>query len=201
MLKSCGKLLIILMSLNVVSYAVSDDINKHTAPPQKSLLKKIIDSYNDASNTDKTLKHLLDAKMYLSTAEHDLLVSHDKDGAQNDIDNTLSFLREAETVSSSKEIKIEITQLVSKLTSLKKMTAEKGEISQDDSVDKLLELAQNKLMEAKKKTISSLAREKEISDIHAEIQRLRDRIEHDDLRSDYESAMQMLNIIIRDLSK
>ena len=183
-----------------MSIATSDNTKQETIEVPKSLLQKIIDSYENASNTDKTLKHLLDAKMYLSTAEHDLLVSHDKNKAQNDIESSLRFLLEAEKTASTK-IKKEVTSLTLRLKALEKITAEKPEIGLDNEVDQLLNEAQAKVLEAKEKSSSLPNRQQRIEDINQKIQVLRKQIAHEDLREDYELSMIALNKIIMNLSK
>ncbi len=57
----------------------------------ESLLQQLVNSYVNSSKEDNALRHLLDAKMYLSTAEHDLLVSHNKESAKGDIESSLRY--------------------------------------------------------------------------------------------------------------
>ncbi len=164
-------------------------------PPQ-SLLQRIIDSYVSSSNTDKTLKHLLDAKMYLSTAEHDLLVSHDKQGAHDNIENSLHFLAEANTVASP-DNKTRISKLIETLKRLEIKTDNNVQAGKDNEVDKLLGVAQTTLLKAKE--IASPEEVQEIANINTRIQKLREQIEHINLRDDYEQNMHILNDIINSL--
>jgi len=55
-------------------------------------------SWSDTSTANKTMKHLLDAKLHFTYAEHDLFVAHNRDKANKEIRRTLIFLDEAEKV-------------------------------------------------------------------------------------------------------
>ncbi len=163
---------------------------------EDSLLQRIVDSYISSSNTDKTLKHLLDAKMYLSTAEHDLLVSHDKKSAHEDIESTLQFLAEAVDVAKP-DIKTRVIALIETLKVLEQRTDNKAQAGKDNEVDDLLGVAQKNLLKAS--DIASPEEKQEIAKINNSIQRLRNKIEHVNLRDDYEKSMQTLNEIINAL--
>lgn len=163
---------------------------------EDSLLQRIVDSYISSSNTDKTLKHLLDAKMYLSTAEHDLLVSHDKKSAHEDIESTLQFLAEAVDVAKP-DIKTRVAALIETLKVLEQRTDNKAQAGKDSEVDDLLGVAQKNLLKAS--DIASPEEKQEIAKINNSIQRLRNKIEHVNLRDDYEKSMQTLNEIINAL--
>jgi hypothetical protein len=67
-----------------------------------SLIKResehLIHSYTESANNNRILKHLLDAKMHFYTAEHDLFVSHDSKDAQQELNNSLNYLTEANAI-------------------------------------------------------------------------------------------------------
>ena len=71
MKKAICKFIFISMT-SFMMFALSADTSTDTEKP-KSLLQQLVDSYLDSSATNTVLKHLLDSKMYLSTAEHDFL--------------------------------------------------------------------------------------------------------------------------------
>ncbi len=198
-----GLLALALCLTTVGSFLFAEDVSKeesiNTRAKEKphSLLQRIIDSYVNSSNTDKTLKHLLDAKMYLSTAEHDLLVSRDKQGAHDNIENALHFLAEASDVAKPAN-KTRIAGLVETLKRLEIKTDNNNvQAGKDNEVDKLLAVAQATLLKAKK--IASPEEVQAIANINARIQKLREQIEHINLRDDYENNMHTLNDIINSL--
>ncbi|RUM94359.1 MAG: hypothetical protein DSZ28_03605 [Thiothrix sp.] len=55
-------------------------------------------SWSDTSTANKTMKHLLDAKLHFTYAEHDLFVAHNREKANKEISRTIIFLDEAEKV-------------------------------------------------------------------------------------------------------
>ena len=185
-------LVLILFSLVLGMGAIGAE-EKSTKP--ESLLQRIVDSYVDSSNTNETLKHLLDAKMYVSTAEHDLLVSRDKERAQVDIENALAYLVEAENTAKP-DIKDQISLLIPKLKSLERKTLKEKLDDIDNQVDFLLKTAQNKLYETHNIDHVSESTKQKIKEISFTIEELRIKIEHSNLRDDYEAIMNTLNKII-----
>ena len=181
------------IGLSLPSYA--DNTSK---VEQKSLMQNIIEKYMAASNTDKTLKYLLDAKMDLSTAEHDLLLTHDKIQAKNNIENAISYLTKAKSSANSK-IKNSIEALLKNLKSLEKKTLSTDSSAPNNNIDQLLGMAQSTLSKALEHTSSSSLTKQKITDINKEIQALRKQIEHINLKDDYESAMNTLNTIINNM--
>ena len=55
-------------------------------------------SWADISTANKTMKHLLDAKLHFTYAEHDLFVAHNREKADKEISRTVTYLDEAEKV-------------------------------------------------------------------------------------------------------
>ena len=142
MKKAICKLILISMT-SFMMFALSADTSTDTEKP-KSLLQQLVDSYLDSSATNAVLKHLLDAKMYLSTAEHDLLVSRDKESAQLDIENTINYLVEAEKIAQP-EISEGIVALIENLKKLERKTKSSENIGKDSDTDKLLAIANTNL--------------------------------------------------------
>ena len=173
-------------------FALSADTSTDTEKP-KSLLQQLVDSYLDSSATNTVLKHLLDAKMYLSTAEHDLLVSRDKESAQFDIENSINYLVEAEKIAQP-EIKEGIVSLKENLKKLERKTKSSENIGKDSDTDKLLAIANTNLNNAKEAASPSV--KAKIDEISFMIIDLQKEIEHANLREDYELSMSSLNSII-----
>ncbi len=180
--------------LVIVSFMFVTNAEEKDNQPE-SLLQRIVDSYVDSSNTNETLKYLLDAKMYVSTAEHDLLVSQDKERAQVDIENAIAYLIEAEGVAKP-DVKKQISFLIPKLKKLEKKTLKEKLIDQDSQVNFLLKEAQKKLLETHSLDHVSESTKQKIKEISSSIQELRMKIEHSNLRDDYEKIMNTLNNII-----
>ena len=167
---------------------------------KKSLLQSIIDKYIAASKTDEALKYLLDAKMDLSAAEHDLLLSNNITDATENIENTITYLEQAKN-SAKPTIKNEIETLRQHLKLLEKKTLSKENNDLNNDVDQLLGVAQSTLTKAQEHTKSASSTKQKIIAINKEIQALRNQIEHNNLKEDYKSAMHSLNAIIDHMSK
>ena len=189
-----GQVLISIVFFCLISNIYADNPSAQQKP--KSLLQQIVDSYVNSSKTNSALKNLLDAKMYLSTAEHDLLVSHDKESAKNDIKNTLNYLLEAEKVAQP-NIKQQLVSLVDTIKGLEQKTANIAESGNNNETDKLLAIANTDLAKAKQN--ATPITQIEIEKIMTSINTLRRQIEQANLREDYESAMHMLSRIINNL--
>lgn len=192
------KLLILFSVCAFLSVHADNEKSVSINTKPESLLERIVDSYVNSSMTNETLKHLLDAKMYLSTAEHDLLVSHDKESAKIDINNSIAYLKDAEKTAQA-ETKVKIVRLVQKLEFLDKKVAQEKITDQDSKMDELLITAQNNLISAKSSEDASLESKQHLDEIINKIQSLRDKVEYANLRDDYESAMIFLSQIIHGL--
>jgi hypothetical protein len=68
--------------------------------------------WHDSSVANKTLKHLIDARMRFNYAEHDLFINHNPKKARYELDNTLAYLDKAN--------KIAPAPVREKITALKK---------------------------------------------------------------------------------
>ena len=61
-------------------------------------IEHVTKSWNDSSAANATLKHIIDARMRFSYAEHDLFVDHSAEKARYEIDSTLAYLDKANEV-------------------------------------------------------------------------------------------------------
>jgi hypothetical protein len=55
-------------------------------------------SWSDVSTANKTIKYLLNAKLHLNYAEHDLFTDHDSGNANKELSYTITYLDEADKV-------------------------------------------------------------------------------------------------------
>jgi hypothetical protein len=152
-------------------------------------------SYIALATDEKTLKHLLDAKVHLFTAEHDLFVSHDAKDAEKELDNTLDYLNEAERVAKPVTRK-RVTDLISDIQMLKEKINTRNKIWRKDSVIQSLNKALTNLDEANEK--ASPATKLRIAALKTDIDDLRKQEGESNIRNDYESAMSTLQSIINE---
>lgn len=152
-------------------------------------------SYIALATDEKTLKHLLDAKVHLFTAEHDLFVSHDAKDAENELDNTLDYLNEAKKVAKPVTRK-RVTDLINDIQMLKEKINTKNKIWRKDSVIQSLNKALANLDEANEK--ASPATKLRIAALKTDIDDLRKQVGESNIRNDYESAMSTLQSIINE---
>lgn len=156
----------------------------------------LVHSYVDLATSEKILKHLLDAKMHLYIAEHDLLVSHDIEDSEQELDKVLKYLEKANQVDKS-PLQNEIIDLSKKIYSLKKQAKQTQDawIANDEAM--FLNRAQENLVMAKVKASSKI--KLRIESIEADIQALQIDIERSNIKNNYESAMAALKNIINNL--
>ncbi|MCW8933896.1 MAG: hypothetical protein OQK98_04150 [Gammaproteobacteria bacterium] len=86
-----------------------------------SLIKResehLFHSYTESSNNNRTLKHLLDAKMHFYRADHDIFVSHDSSDAKLELESALEYLDEASAIARA-DIKPLVNKLAQKVNNL-----------------------------------------------------------------------------------
>jgi len=153
-------------------------------------------SYITLATSEKTLKYILDAKMYLYKAEHDLLVSHDSEQSTYDLDNTINSLNQANDVSIP-SIRKKIIALSSDIHSLKEKVLKNQKAWLDNDEIVFLEKAEDYLKKAKEKSSPQIRlRFKPIED---DILSLRTEIERFNIKNNYESAMEIIKNIIKEL--
>lgn len=155
----------------------------------------LIHSYVEQSIAGKTLKHLLDAKMHLFTAEHDLFVSHDAEDAEDELSQVLNDLNEANEVANP-AIKNRVIALSENIKFLKENLTKKG-IWENDSVVKALDNALVELNNVNENTTPTIKLRIELLKI--DINTLRTDVQKTNIRNDYDSAMATLQNIINGL--
>jgi Asp-tRNA(Asn)/Glu-tRNA(Gln) amidotransferase C subunit len=157
---------------------------------------QLIHSYVESSTAEKTLKYLLDAKMHLFTAEHDIFVSHDEEDAADELNKVLNYLDEASQIATP-SINNKIIDFTQDIQSLKNnLTPGKG-LWKKDSVIHSLDTAKDDLTKAY--TNASPSIKLKIESIKKDIAALRVSIERSNIKNDYDTAMAKLKTIINEL--
>lgn len=160
-------------------------------------IEQLIHGYSELVMSEKILKYLLDARMHLYTAEHDLFVSHDIKDSEQELDTVLASLEQASQVADT-HLRIKISALSKQLTLLQEQVREsdKAWINNDEVI--LLDRAQDALSKAGDKATPEI--KLRIESIQADIQKLRTDIERINIKANYESSMETLRDIINEIN-
>jgi len=156
--------------------------------------EELIHGYVELSVAERTLKPLLDAKMHLYLAEHDLFVAHDVDKARHELDKASKYLATAEQ-SAPGPVRAEIDALQTDVQALAAETKE-GAWGRD-SVIQSLNAASTALTEAAK--LASPPVRLQIESIRSDVHAVGTDIARRNQRADYERAMMSLESIINAL--
>lgn len=157
---------------------------------------QLVHSYVTLSTDSKTLKYLLDAKTHLFTAEHDLFVSHEATDAAEELDKVISYLKEAAQVSRP-AIKNKITELNKDIQFLKKNIETKKGAWKNDSVIHALDKAAKNLTDASKNASPTV--KLKIDMLETNIHELRQYVETNNVKNNYDASMAKLKNIINGL--
>lgn len=160
-------------------------------------IEQLIHGYSELVTSEKILKYLLDARMHLYTAEHDLFVSHDIKDSEQELDTVLASLEQASQVA-DKSLRIKISSLSKQLSLLQEQVKESGKawINNDEVI--LLDRAKDVLSKAGEKATPQI--KLRIESIQADIQTLRSDIERINIKANYESSMAALREIINEIN-
>ncbi len=156
----------------------------------------LVHSYVELSNTETLLKHLLDAKLHLFTAEHDLLISHNAVDAKDELSKVLQYMDEAVKVAKP-NVQGSVIALSKDVQRLEKTISTEKEIWKNDAVTHALDKVLVDLEDADKK--ASPAIKLRIERLNSNILALRADVERDNIKNDYEAAMAELQNIINGL--
>jgi len=156
----------------------------------------LIHSYNELSVSEKTLKYLLDAKMHLFMAQHDLFVSHDNEDAIQELDNVLDYLDDAGQVAKP-SIKKKVINLSKNIHALKEQINPGQEAWRNNDLVLSLKQAMNELTKAK--NIASPRIKLQIESLETEIHTLQVDVERSNIKNDYELTIVQLREIINEL--
>jgi len=157
---------------------------------------QLIHSYVEVSTTEKTLKHLLDAKMHLFTAEHDLFVSHDAKDATEELDKVINNLNAASLVAIPL-IREKVESLSNNIKDMIKAKAPTEEFWKQNEILIQLESAFKNLDKAKQSANPVI--KIHIDTIQQDIKELRHQIDQNNFKQNYDSAMTRLKAIIHEL--
>ena len=165
-----------------------------------SIIKREADqlthSYVTLSIDEKTLKHLLDAKMHLFTAEHDLFVSHETKDAEYELEKTIEYLKDAKEV--AKPVTSDkVAALLADIQGLKDNINSKKDIWRKDSMIQSLDKAIGNLDDAREK--ASPTTKLRIDLLKTEVLAVREHVEQGNLKTNYDDAMTTLQTIINEL--
>jgi len=156
----------------------------------------LIHSYTELSVSEKTLKYLLNAKMHLFIAEHDLFVSQLQADATRELDLVLTCLADA-SQAARPSIAIKIDLLRKDITLLQKNVDSTRDAWKDDQVILSLNDAMVDLKAAKSNASPGIIPRIEL--IEDEITALRIDHEKVNLKNSYESTMAAIKNIIHEL--
>jgi hypothetical protein len=156
----------------------------------------LIHSYMELSTAEKTQKYLLDAKMHLFNAEHDLFVSHDKEDAEDELVKVLDYLDEAGRVAIP-AVKHKIDLLTGDIRSLKEKTTTTSGIWKKNNVINALDAAIKELAFANENAVPAI--KLRIEQLQTEMHALRSDVQRNSIRDDYDSSMAAIRNIINEL--
>ena len=157
---------------------------------------QLTDSYIKLLASEKSLKYLLDAKMHLFTAKHDLFVSHNNEDAVQELDNVFDYLNEAGQVD-KQPIQKKIIDLSKEIYILRGKVKQRQNAWRNNDVIISLSQSVDNLTKAKDKASPRI--KLRIESIETEIQTLRADVERVNIKNDYESAMAKLRGIINEI--
>jgi tetratricopeptide (TPR) repeat protein len=157
---------------------------------------QLIHSYVELSIAEKTLKHLLDAKLHFFNAEHELFVSYDAEEAGEELNKTIQYLDEAIEVArySIREqvvlIKKDVELLKDEISTTKNIRANNSLIV---TLDNLLE----GLEEVNEDIPPNL--ELRLDQIKADVRALRSEVGRNSVKNKYDKIMRELHKVINQL--
>ncbi len=158
--------------------------------------EQLVDQYVELSQNEKTFKHLLDAKMHLFIAEHDLFVSHDSQDAFAELDKVLVDLDLASQEAVA-DFRPRVDGLTDKVTALQQLMTASEESWLGFQVIMHLQNATSDLVKAEQaaKPETSL----QIGIIRHQLEGLRREEETRNLRNEYDKIMEDLKLMISKL--
>ena len=155
--------------------------------------EQLVHQYVELSQNEKTFKHLLDAKMHLFIAEHDLFVSHDARDAHVELDQVLGDLALAEQEAVT-DVQPEVQGLTEQVTALQEKMSAASKSWLDNEVLAHLRNATDELLQAEQTALPETSIQ--ISAIRHQIDGLRKEVETINLRNDYDEIMERMKMII-----
>jgi len=165
-----------------------------------SLIKResedLYHSYTESSNNNRTLKHLLDAKMHFYRADHDLFVSNDSSDAKIELENTLEYLDEASSIARP-DIKPRIKKLIKKIQNLILLSESKKNNWNKNNLVITLDRSLKNLNNARK--IASQANKLRLDMIINNINQIKSDIQKNNVKIKYNSIMTNFTLTINSI--
>ena len=159
-------------------------------------IDQLTHSYAELFVAEQSLKYLLDAKMHLYLASHDLFVSHNDEDSVKELDNVLDYLDEASQVSKP-PVKKNIVKLSKEIYVLREQLKRGQNTWRNNDVILSLNQAIDNLTKAKDEAPPRI--KLRIDSLQAEIQTLQIDVERINIKNGYESVMAKLRDIISEL--
>lgn len=159
-------------------------------------MEDIIHRYNALLTTEQTLKPLLDAKMHLFYAEHDLFTNHNAELAEYELGNVIKYLDHA-LKTAKPEFKDRIIKIQKGVKALEDGASLSEEAWQSGNVNNALNSAQSKLDEAMK--YATPVDRVRIDKVKSELVVLQRDIVKNSAKQHYDSVMYQLVQLINDL--
>jgi hypothetical protein len=165
-----------------------------------SLIKResehLFHSYTESSNNNQTLKHLLDAKMHFYRADHDLFVSHNSIDAKLELENTLEYLDEANSIARL-DIKPRVKKLIKNIYSLILLTESNQNNWNQNNLVISLDRSVKNLSDAK--TIASPTDMLRLNLIIDNINQIKSDIQKNNIKIKYDSIMADFTVAINSI--
>lgn len=197
-------------NLSVEIEAFEKDLNNTSAGKESDLARfwhrvtsiikreanQLIHSYVELSIAEKTLKHLLDAKLHFFNAEHELFVSCDTEEAGEELNKTIQYLDEAIEVARS-SIREQVVLIKKDVELLKEEIDTTINIRANNSLIVTLDNLLEGLEEVNEDVPPNL--ELRLDQIKADIRTLRSEAGKNSVKNKYDMIMRELHKVINQL--
>jgi len=158
--------------------------------------EQLIHSYIKSSNDNKILRRLLDAKMHFFIADHDLFVSHDLKNALQELNNSLKYLGQADSIAKP-ELEARLNILINKIKALKSRTESNKESWKDDKLIGSLDKAIYNITNAESSATPSI--NLRLKSIEQNIYQLKLDMQKTNIKSKYDSIMADFILAIKNI--
>ena len=146
----------------------------------------LIHSYTETLTDDKIFRNLLDAKMHFNNADHDLFLSHDSKDATIELNNSLEYLAEAESLAGP-ELKPYVNKMITGINELISLSDRNESAWKKDTLVHSLDDAIKNLNEAE--SFASPPTRMRLELIKERISKLKIDTKKTSLKEKYESIM------------
>lgn len=163
--------------------------------------EQLYHSYTASANDNKTLKYLLDARMHFYNADHDLFISHDKVSTQEELDESIKNLEEANLVARP-ELKLQIAKLKDNIRNLLAITEADDEYLNRAELVNALDKAIIQLAEVKSIFSGNHDLDKDYTQLEKILENTRQlkiAAQKNNIKNDYDSIMNDFVTVINDI--